>query len=157
MLRPLSTIPSLEKRNHCSINVYQLENTTLVSVYHSENRKGRYKNDPLCLVENKDSHYCLNKNISNLLHFPSRSKSKQNKAPKSRFFKIVPNPLSKKLRRECILLRKQCPTWELNASRFSHTWVCELREDSKVPVRCACWSGSNQCGYTKFIPSQFSD
>ena len=40
---PLSAIPMFEKRNRCSINVYQLENSRLVSVYHSKNRKGILK------------------------------------------------------------------------------------------------------------------
>ena len=85
MPMPLSAIPSFEKRNRCSINVYQMENSKLVSVYHSKNRKGRHKIDLLRLVENKNSHYCLIKNFSNLIHFLTRSKAKHSKGPKSRF------------------------------------------------------------------------
>ena len=81
----MSAIPTFEKRNSRSINVYQLENSKLVSVYHSKNRKGRHKNELLRLLENKSSHYCLIKSISNLTYFLCRSKSKQNKGPKSRF------------------------------------------------------------------------
>ena len=96
MPMPLSAIPSFEKRNHCSINVYQLEKTKLVSVYHSKNRKGRYKIDLLRLLENKNNHYCLIKNFSNLFHFLTRSKSKQNKRPKSRFCQNCFQPIVKK-------------------------------------------------------------
>ena len=59
MRMPLSAIPSFEKRNHCSINVYQLENTKLVSVYHSKNRKGRFQIDLLRPLSNKNRQYCL--------------------------------------------------------------------------------------------------
>ena len=62
----LSAIPSFEKRNRCSINVYQMENSKLVYVYLSENGKGRHKIDLLRLMDNQNSHYCLIKNFSNL-------------------------------------------------------------------------------------------
>ena len=147
MPMPLSDIPSFEKCNHCSINVYQLEHTKLVSVYHSKNRKGRYRIDLLRLLENKDSHCCLIKKNSNLLHFLTWAKSKQNKGPISRFWRNCFQPIVKKiLQKACILLPKECPTWDSNVSRVAHTWVCELGEDSKVPVGCVCWSGSNQGG-----------
>ena len=81
----LSAILLFEKRNHCSINYYQLENTKLVSVYYSKSGKGRYKIDLLRLLETKNSHYCLIKVFLNLLHFLNRSKAKQNEGPKSRF------------------------------------------------------------------------
>ena len=96
MPMPLFAIPSFEKRNHCSINLYQLEKTKLVSVYHSKNRKGGYKIDPLRLLENKNSHYCMIKNFSNLLHILTRSKSKQNKEPKSRVCRNCFQPIVKK-------------------------------------------------------------
>ena len=79
MPMPLSAVPTFEKRNSCSINVYQLENSKLVSVYHSKNRKGRHKIDMLLWLENKNSHYCLMKIISTLIHFLCRSKSKKTK------------------------------------------------------------------------------
>ena len=44
MPMPLSAIPSFEKRKHCSFNVYQLENTTIVTVYHSKKPKGQVQN-----------------------------------------------------------------------------------------------------------------
>ena len=56
---PLSTIPSFEKRNRCSINVYQMQNSKLVSVYHSKTRRGRHKIDLLRITDNQSSHYCL--------------------------------------------------------------------------------------------------
>ena len=105
----LSAIPSFEKRNHCSINVYQSENTKLVSVYHSKNRKGRYKIDLLRLLENKNSHYCLIKNFSNLLHFLTRSKSKQNKGPKSRFCRNCFPPIVKKTSKSMYPFAKTMP------------------------------------------------
>ena len=86
MPMPLSAVPTFEKRNRCSINVYQLEKSKLVSMYHSKNRKRRHKN----------SHYCLIKNISNMIHFLCRSKLKQNKGSKSRFcrncFQLIVEP-----------------------------------------------------------------
>ena len=95
MPMPLSAIPMFEKRNRCSINVHQLENSKLVSVYHSKNRKGRHKIDLLRLLENRNSHYCLIKSISNLIHFLCRSKSKQNKGPKCRFCRNFFQPIVK--------------------------------------------------------------
>ena len=56
MLMPLSAIPSFEKWNRYSINVYQMENSKLVSVYHSKNRKGRHKIDLFLLMYNQNSH-----------------------------------------------------------------------------------------------------
>ena len=53
MPMPLSAITSFEKRNRCSINVYQMENSKLVSVYHSKNRRGRHKIDLLRLTDNQ--------------------------------------------------------------------------------------------------------
>ena len=67
-----------------------------MSVYHSKNRKGRYKIDLLRLLENKSRHYCLIKNFPNLLVFLTRSKSKQNKGPKSRFCRNCFQPIVKK-------------------------------------------------------------
>ena len=92
----LSDILSVEKRNPCSIGVYQLDNTKLVSVYHSKNQKGRYKFDLLRLLENNSSHYCLIKIFPNLLDFLTRSKSKQNKGPISRFCRNCFQPIVKK-------------------------------------------------------------
>ena len=91
----LSAIPTFEKRNDCSINVYELENSRLVSMYQRQNRKGRHKIELLRLLENKNSQYCLIRNISNLIHFLSRSKSKQNKGPKSRFCRNCFQPIIK--------------------------------------------------------------
>ena len=56
MPMPLSTIPSFEKLNRCSINVYQMENSKLVSVYHSKNRRGRHQTDLLRLMDNQNSY-----------------------------------------------------------------------------------------------------
>ena len=81
----LSAIPSFEKRNRCSINVYQMENSKLVSLYHSKNRRGRHKNDLLRLMDNQNSHYCLIKKFSNLIHFLTGSRMKHDKGPNSRF------------------------------------------------------------------------
>ena len=58
MPMPLCAIPSFEKRNRCSINVYQMETSKLVSVYHSKNRRGRHKIDLLRLMDNQNSHHC---------------------------------------------------------------------------------------------------
>ena len=95
MPMPLTSIPSFEKRNKCSINVYQLENSKLLSVYHSKNRGARNRVDLLRLVENRNSHYCLIKNFSNLVHFLTRSKIKQRKGPKSRFCRNCFQPILK--------------------------------------------------------------
>ena len=38
MSMPLTTNPCFERKNDCSINVYQLEESKLVSVYHTKNR-----------------------------------------------------------------------------------------------------------------------
>ena len=76
MPMPLSAIPSFEKRNRCSINVYQMENSKLVSVNQSKNRRGRHKIDFLRLMDNQNSHYCLIKNFSHLIHFLTRSRMK---------------------------------------------------------------------------------
>ena len=78
----LSATPSFEKPNRCSINVYQMQNSKLVSVYHSKNRRRRQKIDLLPLMDKQNSHYCLNKNFSNINHFLTRSRMK---GPKSRF------------------------------------------------------------------------
>ena len=96
MPMPLSAIPSFEKRNRCSFNVYQMENSKLVSVYHSKNRRGRHKSDPLRLMDNQNSHYCLIKNFSNLIHFLTRSRMKHDKGPKSRFCRNCFQPIFKK-------------------------------------------------------------
>ena len=85
MPMPLTSIPSFDKRNKCSIKVYQLENSNFLCVYHSENRGARNRVDLLRLVENRNSHYCLIKNFSKLVHFLTRSKIKQRKGPKLRF------------------------------------------------------------------------
>ena len=85
MPMPLSTIPSFEKRNRCSINVCQMENSKLVSVYHRKNRKGRHKTDLIRLMDNQNSHYGLIKNLSNLFHSQSRSRMKHDKGSKLRF------------------------------------------------------------------------
>ena len=96
MPMPLSAIPSFEKRNCCSINVYQMENSKLVSVYHSKNRRARHKIDLLRLMDNQNSHYCLIKNFSNLIHFLTRSRMKHDKGPKSRFCRNCFQPIIKK-------------------------------------------------------------
>ena len=96
MPMPLSAIPSFEKRNCCSINVYQMENSKLVSVYHSKNRRGRHKIDHLRLMDNQNSHYCLIKNFSNLIHFLTRSRMKHDKGPKSRNCRNCFQPIIKK-------------------------------------------------------------
>ena len=95
MPMPLSAIP-FEKRNRCSINVYQMENSKLVSVYHSKNRRGRHKIDLLRLIDNQNSHFCLIKNFSNLIHFLTRSRMKHDKGPKSRFCRNCFQPIIKK-------------------------------------------------------------
>ena len=105
MPMPLSAIPSFEKRNHCSINVYQMENSELVCVYHSKNRRGRHKIDLLRLMDNQNSHYCLIKNFSNLIHFLNRSRMKHDKGPKSRFCRSLLNHLSSSIGRK----RKSVP------------------------------------------------
>ena len=121
MPMPLSTIPSFEKRNCCSINVYQMENSKLVSVYHSKSRRGRHKIDLLRLMDNQNSHYCLIKNFSNLIHFLTRSRMKHDKGPKSRFCRNCFQPIIKitsrntfrfakvthHLRFECLLNHRQ--------------------------------------------------
>ena len=96
MAMPLSAIPSFEKRNRCSINVYQMQNPKLVSVYHSKNRRGRHKIDLPRLMDNKNSHYGLIKNFSNLVHFLTRSRMKHDKGPKSRFCRNCFQPIIKK-------------------------------------------------------------
>ena len=95
MPMPLTSIPCFERKNDCSINVYQLEESKLVSVYHTKNRKARNKIDLLRLVDNKNNHYCLIKNFSNLIRFLTRSKLKQGKGPKSRFCRICFQPIVK--------------------------------------------------------------
>ena len=91
MPMPLSAIPMFEKRNRCSINVYQLENSKLVSVYHSKNRKGRHKIDLLRLLENKNSLYCL---IIKHLKFDSFSLSLEIEAKERAKITILPKLLS---------------------------------------------------------------
>ena len=114
-----------EKRNRCSINVYQLENSRLVSVYHSKNRKGWHKIDLSRLLENKNIHYCLIKNISNLIHFLCRSKSKLNKGPKSRSCRNCFQPIVKpNFKKTCTFLREQRPTRDSNAYRVAICRVC---------------------------------
>ena len=95
MPMPLSTIP-FENRNRCSINVHQMENSKLVSVYHSKNRRGRHKIDLFRLMDNQNSHYWLIKNFSNLIHFLTRSRMKHDKGPKSRFCRNCFQPIIKK-------------------------------------------------------------
>ena len=110
MPMPLSAILMFEKLTRCSINIYQLENSRLLSVYHSTNRKGRHKIDLLRLLENKNSHYCLiKKNISNLIHFLCRSKSKQNKGPKSRFCRNCFQPIVKPNFKKYALFSRAAP------------------------------------------------
>ena len=133
MPMPLSAIPTFEKRNRCSINVYQLENSKLVSVYHSKTRKGRHKINLLRLLENKNSLYCLMKNISNLFHFLCRWKSKQNKGPKSRFcrkcFQTIVKPIFKKYALFC----------ESNAP-------LEIRMPTESPsVEVVSWEKTQKC------------
>ena len=96
MPMPLSAIPSFDKRNRCSINVYQMDNSKLVSLYHSKNRKGRHTIDRLRLKDNQNSHYCLIKNFSNLIHLLIRSRIKHDKGPKSRFCRNCFQPIIKK-------------------------------------------------------------
>ena len=95
MPMPLSAIPSFEKRNRCSINVYQMENSKLVSVYHSKNRRERHKID-LRLMDNQNSYYCLIINFSNLIHFLTRSRIKHDRRPKSHFCRNCFQPIIKK-------------------------------------------------------------
>ena len=96
MPMPLSGILSFEKRNRCSINVYQMENSKLVSVYHCKNRIGRHKIDLFRLMDNQKSHYCLIKSFSNLFHFLTRSRKKHDNGPKYRFFRNCFQPIIKK-------------------------------------------------------------
>ena len=56
MPMPLTSIPWFERKNDCYINVYQLEESKLVSVYHTKNRKARNKIDLLRLVDIKNNH-----------------------------------------------------------------------------------------------------
>lgn len=110
MPMPLTSIPCFEKRNKCSINVYQLEEAKLVSVYHTKNREARNKIDLLRLVENKNSHYCLIKNFSNLIHFLTRSKVKQEKGPKSRFCRNCFQPIVKhNFKKHVLFCEKNAP------------------------------------------------
>ena len=95
MPMPLTSISCFERKNDCSINVYQLEESKLVSVYHTKNWKARNKIDLLRLVDIKNNHYCLIKNFSNLIHFLTRSKLKQGKGPKSRFCRNCFQPIVK--------------------------------------------------------------
>ena len=73
-----------------------MENSKLVSVYHSKNRRARHKIDLLRLMDNQNSHYCLIKNFSNLIHFLTRSRMKHDKGPKSRFCRNCFQPIIKK-------------------------------------------------------------
>ena len=56
MPMPLTSIPCFKRKNNCSINVYQLEESKLImSVYHTKNWKARNKIDLLRLVDNKNN------------------------------------------------------------------------------------------------------
>ena len=88
----LSAIPFFDKRNRCSINVYQMEN----SVYHSRNRRERHKIDLLRLLENQNSNYCPIKTSSNLILFLISSRMKHYKGPESRFCWNCCQPIIKK-------------------------------------------------------------
>ena len=87
-----------------------------MSVYHTKNRKARNKIDLLRLVDNKNNHYCLIKNFSNLVHFLTRSKLKQGKGPK---FPKLPELLSThcqtKLQEARYVLRDECTAGNTNA------------------------------------------
>ena len=106
MPMPLSAIPSFEKRNRCSINVHQMENSKLVSVYHSKNRKVRHKIDLLRQRDNQNSHYCFIKNLPNLIHFLTRSRKKHDKGPKSRFCRNCFQPIKKRTSRNTFRFAK---------------------------------------------------
>ena len=121
MPMPLSAIPSFKKRNRCSINVYQMENSRLVSVYHTKNRRAGPKIDLLRLMDNQNSHICLIKNFLNHIHFLTMSRMKHDKGPKSRFCRYCFEPIIEKnfkkhvsfcesnahLRFECLLNHQQ--------------------------------------------------
>ena len=135
---PLSVIPMFEKRNRCSINVYQLENSKLVLVYHSKNRKGGHKIDLLRLLENKNSHYWLIKNISNLIHFLCRSKSKQNKGPKSRFCRNCFQPIVK-------------PSFKKHALFCESNAPLEIRMPIESPsVEFVSWEKTQKCPFVVY-------
>ena len=94
---PLSASYSFEKRNRCSMNVYQIENSKLISLYHSKNRTGRHKANLFRLMDNQNSHYCLIKNFSKLINFLTMSRMKHDKGPKSRFCRNCFHPIIKKI------------------------------------------------------------
>ena len=77
MPMPLSSIPSFEKSNNVSINVYQLEQRKLLAVYYSKNKSSKRRINLLRLIEGSKTHYCLIKNFSNLLQRLTRSSKKQ--------------------------------------------------------------------------------
>ena len=139
MPMPLSAIPTFEKRNRCSINVYQLENSKLVSVYHSKNGKGRHKIDLLRLLKNKNSHLCLINNISNLIYFLCRWKSKQNKGPKSRFCRNGFQPIVKSN------FKKHAIFCEINAP-------LEIRIPIESPsVELVSWNKTQNCPFVVYV------
>ena len=125
--------PFLRLKN--GINVYQLENSKLMSVYQSKNWQGCHKTDPLRLLENKNSYYCLIKMISNWIHFLCRSKSKQNKGSKTRFWRNCFQPIVKSNFKNHALF---C---ESNA-------LLEIRMPVELPsVRFVSWEKRQNCPF----------
>ena len=96
MPMPLSSIPTFERSNDVSINVYQLEGRKLVAVYYSKRKSSKRRINLLRLVEGSNSHYCLITNFSNLLQRLTRSESKRKKGSKSKFCSNCFQPIIKK-------------------------------------------------------------
>ena len=61
MPMPLSSIQPFEKSNNVSIDVYQLENRKLVTVFYSKNKNPTHRVNFLRLVSGCKTHYCLSK------------------------------------------------------------------------------------------------
>ena len=134
----LSAIPSCEKRNRCSINVYQMEISKLVSVYHGSNRRERHKIDLLRLMDNLNSHYCLIKNFSSPIHFLTRSRMKHDRGPKSRFCRNFFQPIIKKK------VKKHVSFYENNAP-------LEIRMPLESPrTEFVNWDKTQKCSFVVY-------
>ena len=64
----LSKIRYFEKQNNVSVTVYRLHESRLVNVFHSKNPTCNRKVKLLLLIDESKSHYCLIKNVSNVMH-----------------------------------------------------------------------------------------
>ena len=113
---PPSAIPSFGKRNPCSINVYQMENSNLLPLYLNRNRKRRHKSDLLRLMDNQNIHFGLFRSFSNLIPFLTRSRMKHDMGPKLHFCRNCFQPRTKKNFTKLSSFCEKNTSWDLNAS-----------------------------------------